>query len=143
MAQGGSIFFNTYRGWAGLVVRGCKSDALFSKEGVTQGDPLSMFIYAIGSQPLIKSLSSVQQLTQVWYADDASAVGSCDSLKDMLQVQGQEFSYFPEPSKSFLVVDSKSLLKAKEVFTDIGVNVVVVDECLAVLLVMKSADLTS
>ena len=57
-----------------LVVRGSKSAALFSKEGVTQGDPLSMFIFAVGSLPLIWSLNSIKEVTQVWYADDASSV---------------------------------------------------------------------
>ena len=40
------FLFNTYRGWSVLVVRGF-SECLYSKEGVTQGDPLSMFMYAI------------------------------------------------------------------------------------------------
>ena len=34
------IVFNTYRGWPVLVMRGM-SDYILSKEGVTQGDPLS------------------------------------------------------------------------------------------------------
>ena len=34
--------FNTYRGWSVLVLRG-HSEFLLSKEGVTQGDPLSIF----------------------------------------------------------------------------------------------------
>ena len=38
-----------------LVLRG-SSTFLYSKEGVTQGDPLSMFAYAIGTLPLIHSL---------------------------------------------------------------------------------------
>ncbi len=39
------FLFNTYRCWAALVV--ARSDSiLFSKEGVTQGDPISMFLYA-------------------------------------------------------------------------------------------------
>ena len=41
---------NTYRGWATLVVRGCK-ESLYSREGVVQGDPLSMFLYAIANHP--------------------------------------------------------------------------------------------
>ena len=47
--------FNTYRGWAPLVMKG-SSSLLYSKEGVTQGDPLSMFIYAIGTIPLIRAI---------------------------------------------------------------------------------------
>eukprot|EP00957_Ditylum_brightwellii_P091720 6983774-Ditylum_brightwellii.AAC.1 len=38
--------FNTYRHWKILVVRGGK--CLYSKEGVTQGDPLAMILYALG-----------------------------------------------------------------------------------------------
>ena len=36
-----------------LVLRG-SSTLLYSKEGVTQVDPLSMFMYAIGTLPLIR-----------------------------------------------------------------------------------------
>ena len=46
------FLFNTYQGWATLVIRGSVK-FLFSREGVTQGDPLSMFMYAIGTLPLI------------------------------------------------------------------------------------------
>ena len=69
------FLFNTYRGWSVLVVRG-SSECLYSKEGVTQGDPLSMFMYAIGTLPLIRSLRNPSRWTQIWYADDASAGGS-------------------------------------------------------------------
>ena len=37
------------------MVRGT-DEFLYSKEGVTQGDPLSMFLYAVGTLPLIGSL---------------------------------------------------------------------------------------
>ena len=40
------FIFNTYHGWSVSVLRG-SSDYLYSKEGVTQGDPLSMFIYGV------------------------------------------------------------------------------------------------
>ena len=49
--------FNTYRGWSVLVLRG-QQKFLFSKEGVTQGDPLSMLVYAVGILPLIQSVQS-------------------------------------------------------------------------------------
>ena len=73
--------FNTYRGWSVLVLRG-QQKFLFSKEGVTQGDPLSMFVYAVGILPLIQSVQSPQRWTQVWYADDASAGGLLGELRD-------------------------------------------------------------
>ena len=75
------FLFNTYRGWAALVVRGSDS-LLYSKEGVTQGDPLSMLMYAVSSLPLISSLNDPTRWTEVWYADDASACGTLDSLRE-------------------------------------------------------------
>ena len=47
-----------------LVLRG-SSTFLYSKEGVTQGDPLSMFMYAIGTLPLIRSLCDPGRWTQL------------------------------------------------------------------------------
>ena len=44
------FLFNSYCGWSVLVLRG-SVDFLYSREGVTQGDPLSMFMYALGHCP--------------------------------------------------------------------------------------------
>ena len=55
---------------------------LYSKEGLTQGDPLSIFMYAVGTLPLIRSLHNPTHWTQLWYADDASAGGSLSDLHD-------------------------------------------------------------
>jgi hypothetical protein len=51
---GARIVFNCYKHWATLVLRGNNGTGtfIFSKEGVTQGDPLSMFAYRIGILPL-------------------------------------------------------------------------------------------
>ena len=54
---------------------------LFSEEGITQGDPLAMPMYAMASIPLINHLRNVEDLKQVWYADDTSAVGSLHSTR--------------------------------------------------------------
>ena len=58
------FFFNIYRGWALLIVRGT-DEFLFSCEGVTQRDPLYMFLYAVGTLPLIQSLKNPSAWTQV------------------------------------------------------------------------------
>ena len=52
------FIFNTYRGWSQLIMKKC-STPLFSPEGIVQGrqgDPMSMFIYAIATLPLINEL---------------------------------------------------------------------------------------
>ena len=97
--------FNTYQGWATLVVRGSQ-EYLYSMEGVMQGDPLSMFLYAVGTLPLIHSLKNYS-CVQVWYADDASACGSLSDLHqwfELLASQGPEFGYLVNPAKCCVVV---------------------------------------
>jgi len=55
-----------------VLVLKASSIFLYSKEGVTQGDPLSMFIYVVGTLPLIHSLHNPGNWTQLWYANNAS-----------------------------------------------------------------------
>ncbi len=45
------FLFNTYRGYSSLWVKGCANP----REGVTQGDPLSMYFYTVALVPLIRS----------------------------------------------------------------------------------------
>ena len=54
-------------------------DIILSEEGITQGDPLAMLMYAIAMIPLIRRLLN-NDVTQVWYADDACACGRLASL---------------------------------------------------------------
>jgi len=52
---------------------------ILSQEGVTQGDNAAMAMYALATRPLIQALSNEtanDEVKQVWYADDSSAVGS-------------------------------------------------------------------
>ena len=53
-----SFTFNCYKHWIILIVRTGNGLAIFifSKEGVTQGDPLAMIAYGILLLPLIRSL---------------------------------------------------------------------------------------
>ena len=92
-----------------LVLRG-SSTFLYSKEDVTQGDPLSVFMYAIGTLPLIRLLRDPGWWTQLWYVDDASAGGTLPELRiwfNLLCSRGPSFGYHPESTKSFAVVNDQ------------------------------------
>ena len=67
---------NTYRTPSRLFING---DHILSQEGTTQGDSLAMAMYAIGTLLLIHKLQG--DVTQAWYADDASAGGKTSDLR--------------------------------------------------------------
>ena len=118
--------FNTYRGWSVLVLRG-HSEFFFSREGITQGDPLSMFVYAIDTLPLIHSLEDTCRWIQLVYANDASAGGLLEDLLiwfKLLCSRGPSFGYCPQPAKCFVVVAPSFLDYAKDIFSGLGLQVV-------------------
>ena len=53
---------------------------IMSKEGVTQGDPLSMAIYALSTRKLIETLREKAPVLQAWFAEDDTAVRSIANL---------------------------------------------------------------
>ena len=68
-----SLFlFNTYSGWAQFIVVDA-NEILYSREGITQGDQLFMFIYGAAILPLISHIGRPNVGTDIWYANDASA----------------------------------------------------------------------
>ena len=55
---------------------------IHSKEGVTQGDPLSMVVYGIGLLPLTLQLKrEFPTMYQPWYADDAGVGATYNDIK--------------------------------------------------------------
>jgi hypothetical protein len=128
-SSGARFAFNCYRHWATLVIRGKGGTVvlIFSKEGVTQGDPLSMFGYGIGILPLIRRLKiEFPAVKQPWYADDAGAGGSFTDLQQFflrLQEIGPAYGYFPEPSKSILIVRIHNRTRARSTFDHLGFKV--------------------
>ena len=66
-----TILINTQRAPTDLFIDG---ECLLSQEGTTQGDPLAMPMFAVATIPLIKRIAD--SVTQVWYANDASSLGS-------------------------------------------------------------------
>ena len=95
-------------------------------EGVTQGDRLSMFLYAVDTLLLIQSLKGSSSCVQVWYADDASA---CRSLSDLHQwfkllSKGPDFGHVVNPAKCCLVVNDSYKSNAELLFSSLGISVV-------------------
>ena len=113
------ILINTYREPPLLFTDG---ECMLSKEGTTQGDPLAMAMYAIGTLPLIKRLGSI--VKQIWYADDSAAGSTLDNLKSWwlkLNEIGPQYGYYINPKKSVLLVKESKLDEAKVIFEDQGV----------------------
>jgi hypothetical protein len=116
------FLFNSYRGFAFLLLQATEDTSviLLSREGVTQGDPLSMFLYSIAIMPLIRKCTRVGEWNQCWYADDSSAVARLKKLVEwltLLMEEGPTFGYFPEPAKSILIVAPAMVEEAKRIFT--------------------------
>ena len=112
---------NCYREPSILYIDG---ERLYSQEGTTQGDPLSMPVYALATLPLINQLP--QSVRQVWYADDATAVGSVANLRDWwdsIKVLGPKFGYFPNSGKTWLVTKEEFQQQAVSVFEGTNVNI--------------------
>jgi hypothetical protein len=121
--------FNVYKHHSILHIRSLDGDpgaVLHSREGVTQGDPLSMVLYGVGMLPLIKQLKELYPtLYQPWYADDAAAVGQFEDILLMFNSLidlGRKYGYFPEQSKSIIIVSEKNFDKAKEFFVGFKVT---------------------
>ena len=117
------ILINTYRDASDLFVDG---QALLSEEGTTQGDPLAMPFYALATLPLIDCLSDIQDVKQVWYADDASAAGSLLSLRrwwDRMKTKGPAFGYHANANKTWLITKEQYTSQARELFRDSEVNI--------------------
>ena len=138
------FLFNTYWGSSLLIVKGTL-EVLYSKEGVTQGDPLSMFFYAVGTLPLIDALCS-SHWNQVWYADDASTCGDVSKLRlwfDKRQVLGPPFGYFPQPQKTYWLWTQSSYKAQKRCLTILELMLSPVDAFLVVLLEIRRARMHS
>jgi hypothetical protein len=118
---------NTYRIPCKLFISGTEGTFILSREGTTQGDNAASGFYALGITPLVDLLAEIN-CKQIWYADDAGATGVFKHLKewwDLLNKQGPKLGYFPEPTKSWLVVKPELKSEAEAVFKGTGVNITI------------------
>ena len=111
---------NCYRSTARLFVTG--GIELKSNEGTTQGDHIGMAVYAIGIKPLLNMLLSTKadiQDQMAAFADDKTSVGKLLSLRwwrTQITTIGPHYGYFPQPTKSWLIVKENHYEEAKAVF---------------------------
>ena len=118
-----TVLINTYREYIDKFVDGT---TLLSTEGTTQGDPLAMAMYGIGILPLIKKLQNCD-VTQAWYADDAAAAGSTANIRcwwDIITKAGPMFGYYPNASKTHLIVKLEYVQSSKDLFEGTGITVI-------------------
>ncbi|KAL5502871.1 hypothetical protein EMCRGX_G009716 [Ephydatia muelleri] len=103
------------------------SKVILSKEGVIQGDPLSMLMYAAAVMPLIKHLTDNNKWIQNWYANDSACAAKLSNLKIWFQKLceiGPDFGYYPEPKKTVLIVRATEKDAAKALFGELGIKIV-------------------
>ena len=87
-----------------------------------------MLLCAVAMMPLVNSLLQ-RTISTSWYVDDSACAGplllnSIHSWLDLLIERGLTYGYFPEPTKSVVVVASKYVEIAKNTFQNVGVKVV-------------------
>lgn len=119
-----TVLINTYREDVQLHIDG---ETLLSQEGTTQGDPLAMAMYAIGILPLIHRLKG-ESVKQVWYADDATAGAQLAQLRDWwdrLVEHGPDYGYYPNASKTWIVVKEDKVDAAVAAFQGTEVNITI------------------
>lgn len=113
---------NTYQDNVQLFIDG---DTLLLQEGTTQGDTLTVAMYAVAITPLIRRLED-QETKQVWFADDATAGGYPTGLRkwwDLIVERQPAYGYYPNPAKTCLVVKEECAEMAKEVFQGTGISI--------------------
>ena len=115
------VLINTYRSPSCLFVGGL---CLLSKEGTTQGDPLAMAMYAIGTKPLIDRLNGIAK--QVWYADDSAAGSTVANIRrwwDGLVEVGPLYGYHPNSSKTHILTKPEHADSVNDAFKDTDITI--------------------
>ena len=91
------------------------------QRGHTQGDPLAMAMYVIGTQPLICRLDGIAK--QVWYTAAGSCLGRLRDWWDLLEEFGPLYGYFPNGSQTHILTKLEHAEMAREVLQGTGVTI--------------------
>ena len=87
-----------------------------------------MIAYSIRVLPLLRELWGAHPwFIHTWYADDAGAGRNFQNISEHftdLQARGPARGYYPDPTKSILLVDLGNVAWAEEHFWGLGIRVV-------------------
>jgi len=94
---------------------------------VTSQEGTGMAMFALAMVPLINKLAEVcKSVYQIWFADDATAASTAKCLRqwwDTLSSRVPCFGYYPNPSKTVLMVGEENVEKAKIAFRGTGITI--------------------
>ena len=117
----GRVLINTYRDGAHLYIDG---KSITSTERTTQS---AMVMYALGANPLIETMGTVNEARRVWFADDCTTSESVLQLSHWwhaLLTHGPRYGYHPNASKATLLVKPEYVENANHLFKDIDIKIV-------------------
>ena len=116
---------NNYRDPSRIFITGGKE--ISSDEGVTQGDPAAMQMYAISTIPLQEEISMHKtHAKHVAFADDINGGGTVENVQtwwETINLKGPKYGYNPKASKSWLIVKPEKYDRAMELFKDSNVQI--------------------
>ena len=115
---------NSYNRYSRLFISG--GGEIKSVEGTTQGDPFAMAAYGVGITPLFGLIRN--ETKQVAFADDLSGAKKLIHLRtwwDNISTYGPPFGYFPNASKTWLVVKPHLHSEATRIFDNTGIKITV------------------
>ena len=106
---------NSYSRYSRLFISGGGEFKLV--EGTTQGYTLAMAVYGVGITPLFELISN--ETKQVAFADDLSGAKKLIHLRtwwDNISTYGPPLGYFPNASKTWLVIKLHLHSEATRIF---------------------------
>ena len=115
---------NCYQKHSRLFIAG--GGEVRSAEGTTQGDPLAMAGYGVGITPLFQLIRN--DTKQAGFADDLSGAEKLINLRlwwDNIFTFGPLLGYYPNASKTWLVVKPQLLSEARRIFEGTGIKITV------------------
>ena len=131
--DGSRFAFNCYIHWEQLLLRklGEPPVTILIREGVTQGDPLSMVLYKITLVSLAEELRvAYPGLLSPFYEDDAVYDGwtrRSAQLLSLLMKRGPDRGYFPDLAKYLFIsntLEQEDAVKSEFVLEGITLNFV-------------------
>ena len=116
-----TILIICYRSTSQLFIDG---DTIYSQEGTTRGDPLSMPMYAVATVPLIKKLTT--SMKQMWYTDNTAATRNMSDPHvwwDEISHLWPSYGCNTNVSKTWLVIKKEFQEEADAIFGNTQVKI--------------------